>query len=73
MDLTGADWRKSASGGGNDGASVEVAVIPGSKEGSDHVIAMRDSKNPDGPALIFTPDEWTAFTAGVNDGEFDLA
>ena len=73
MDLTGADWRKSTSGGGNDGASVEVAVIPGSKEGSDHVVAMRDSKNPDGPALIFTPNEWTAFTAGVNDGEFDLA
>ncbi len=68
MDLTGANWRKSTSGGGNDGASVEVAVIPGSKD----VIAMRDGKNPDGPALIFTPDEWAAFTAGVNDGEFDL-
>ena len=33
---------------------------------------MRDGKNPDGPALIFTPDEWRAFTAGVQDGEFDL-
>jgi hypothetical protein len=72
MDLTGANWRKATSGGGNDGASVEVAVIPGSKEGSDHIIAMRDGKNPNGPALIFTPDEWAAFTAGVNDGEFDL-
>jgi Domain of unknown function (DUF397) len=30
------------------------------------------SSKPDGPALIFTPDEWRAFTAGVNDGEFDL-
>jgi Domain of unknown function (DUF397) len=36
------------------------------------VIAMRDGKNPGGPVLIFTPDEWRAFTAGVQDGEFDL-
>jgi hypothetical protein len=73
MDLTGASWRKSSYSGGNGGACVEVAVLPGSKEGSDYVIALRDSKNPEGPALIFTPDEWTAFTAGVLDGEFDLA
>ena len=37
------------------------------------IVAMRDSKNPEGAALIFTPDEWIAFTAGVLDGEFDLA
>jgi len=36
------------------------------------VIAMRDSKRPDGPVLIFTPAEWEAFTLGVQDGEFDL-
>ena len=70
MDLTGATWRKSSYSGG---ACIEIAVLPGSKEGSDHVIAMRDGSHPDGPALIFTPDEWRAFTAGVNDGEFDLA
>ncbi len=69
MDLTGATWRKSSYGG----ASIEVAFLPGSKKGSDHVIAMRDGSNPDGPTLIFTPDEWRAFTAGVNNGEFDLA
>jgi hypothetical protein len=51
---------------------VEIAFVPGSKEGSDHVIAMRDSKRPDGPVLIFTPAEWEAFTLGVQDGEFDL-
>jgi Domain of unknown function (DUF397) len=73
MDLTGAVWRKSSYGDGDgDGGSIEIAFVPGSKEGSDHVIAMRDGSNPDGPALIFTPDEWRAFTAGVNDGEFDL-
>jgi hypothetical protein len=73
MDLTRADWRKSSYSSGNGGACVEVAVIPGSKEGSDRVIALRDSKNPHGPALIFTPAEWHAFTAGARDGEFDLS
>jgi hypothetical protein len=71
VDLSHAQWRASA-GGSDDGACVEVAVVPGSKEGSDHVIAVRDSRHPDGPALIFTPAEWDAFTAGVRDGEFDL-
>ena len=72
MDLTGAPWRKSTYSSGNGGACVEVAVVPGSKEGSDYVITMRDSKDPDGPVLTFTPDEWKAFTLGVQDGEFDV-
>jgi Domain of unknown function (DUF397) len=72
MDLTGAPWRKSSYSGGNGGACVEVAVVPGSKEGSDYVITMRDSKDPGGPVLTFTPDEWKAFTLGVQDGEFDV-
>jgi len=72
MDLTGAPWRKSSYSGGNGGACVEVAVVPGSKEGSDYVITMRDSKDPDGPVLTFTPAEWEAFTLGVQDGEFDI-
>ena len=72
MDLTGAPWRKSSHSGGNGGACVEMTVVPGSKEGSDYVITMRDSKDPDGPVLTFTPDEWRAFTLGVQDGEFDV-
>ena len=72
MDLTGAPWRKSSYSSGNGGACVEVAVVPGSKEGSDYVITMRDSKDPDGPVLTFTPAEWEAFTLGVQDGEFDI-
>jgi hypothetical protein len=72
MDLTRAWWRKSSYSGGNGGTCVEVAVLPRSKEGSDRVIAVRDSKNPDGPALVFTSDQWKAFTAGVNNGEFGL-
>ncbi|AGL13555.1 hypothetical protein L083_0045 [Actinoplanes sp. N902-109] len=38
----------------------------------DEAIAVRDSKNPHGPALIFTTDEWDAFVGGAKDGEFDL-
>jgi hypothetical protein len=34
------------------------------------LVGVRDSKNPTGPALVFTPGEWDAFTAGVIDGEF---
>jgi hypothetical protein len=72
MDLTHAWWRKSSYSGGNGGTCVEVAVLPRAKEDSDRVIAVRDSKNPDGPALVFTCVEWKAFTAGVNNGEFGL-
>ncbi|HEV3497500.1 MAG TPA: DUF397 domain-containing protein [Actinomycetes bacterium] len=39
----------------------------------DDRIAVRDSKDPSGPMLLFTPLEWRAFLAGVRNGEFDLA
>jgi len=45
---------------------VEVARdLPG-------IVAVRDSKNRQGPVLTFTPAEWQEFTAGVRGGEFDL-
>ena len=72
-DLTGAVWQRANTTGDPDEACVEIAIMPGTKEGSDQVIAMRDSRSPAGPVLLFTPDEWRAFTAGVRDGEFDLA
>jgi hypothetical protein len=50
------------SGGGN---CVEVAVGP--------EIRVRDSKDSGGPVLIFSEAEWSAFLAGVRDGEFDPA
>ncbi len=37
-----------------------------------HAIALRDSKNPTGPTLVFTPGEWDAFVHGVKGGEFDV-
>jgi hypothetical protein len=43
------------------------------KAGSEKLYLMRDSKNPDGPVLAFTPAEWEAFILGVKDGEFDIA
>ena len=50
-DLTGAVWHKSTRSGGNGGDCVEVAVnLPG-------IVAVRDTKDPDGPALVFTHDE----------------
>lgn len=64
VDLSGARWFKSSrSSGGKE--CVEVAFLDGGQVG------VRDSKNPTGPALVFTPGEWDAFTAGVNDGEFN--
>jgi hypothetical protein len=66
MNLSNAIWRKSTYSSNNGGNCVEVARnLPG-------VIAVRDSKNPSGPALIFTPDEWSAFLSGASAGEFDL-
>ncbi|MGQ4598683.1 DUF397 domain-containing protein [Nocardia sp. R6R-6] len=64
VDLSGAKWFKSSrSGGGKD--CVEVAFLDGGHVG------VRDSKNPTGPALVFTPGEWDAFVAGACEGEFD--
>jgi Domain of unknown function (DUF397) len=65
-DVTRAVWRKSSYSSGNGGACVEVARnLP-------RIVAVRDSKDPEGPNLAFAPDEWRAFTAGVKAGEFDL-
>ncbi|MEV0381839.1 DUF397 domain-containing protein [Nonomuraea sp. NPDC050643] len=61
-----AAWRKSTF---CNGASTCVEVAPL----ADGNVALRDSKEQDGPVLVFTPAEWAAFTAGVRGGEFDLA
>ncbi|MGH3963639.1 MAG: DUF397 domain-containing protein [Pseudonocardiaceae bacterium] len=58
-------WRTSSYSSDQGGNCVEVADLDhGSR-------AVRDSKNPGGPALVFTATEWAAFTAGVRGGEFD--
>jgi hypothetical protein len=65
-DVTRAVWRKSSYSSGNGGQCVEVARnLPG-------LVAVRDSKNPEGPALVFTPQEWRAFLDGVRADESSL-
>jgi hypothetical protein len=59
MDLTAAVWRKSTRSGSGGGNCVEVADnLPG-------IVGVRDSKDPDGPALLFGPASWRAFVADV--------
>jgi Domain of unknown function (DUF397) len=59
MDLTRAEWRKSSRSGDNGGACVEVARnLPG-------VVAVRDSKNPHGPVLVVSKDEWARFITDI--------
>jgi hypothetical protein len=58
-------WRKASASNSGGGNCVEVAPLP---EGG---VAVRDSKDKQGPMLRFTRAEWTAFSAGVVAGEFD--
>jgi Domain of unknown function (DUF397) len=65
LDLFKAAWKKSSLSGDSGGNCVEVAGnLPGA-------IAVRDSKNPTGPALTFTPAEWHTFLSAVKSGHFD--
>lgn len=57
-------WRKSTASNPS-GDCVELAALPGG------AVALRNSRDPQGPALIYTPAEITAFVAGVKSGEFD--
>jgi Domain of unknown function (DUF397) len=64
-DLTSAEWRVSSYTGSNGGNCVEVARnLPG-------VVAIRDSKDREGPALVVEPGAFAALTAGIRAGEFD--
>jgi hypothetical protein len=64
VDTDGAVWRKSTRSGPHCDNCVEVAFV-------DPAILVRDSKDPNGPVLVFTGAEWDAFLGGAQDGEFD--
>ncbi|WP_316521216.1 DUF397 domain-containing protein [Kitasatospora brasiliensis] len=61
--LIDAVWVKSSASSPN-GQCVEIAPVQGE-------VAVRNSRNPGGPALLFTKPEWAAHLAGVKAGEYD--
>ena len=60
--LHAAAWRKSSHSNPS-GNCAEAADL---NDG----VALRNSRFPDGPALVFTSAEWDAFLRGVKDGDF---
>ncbi|MFC4588308.1 DUF397 domain-containing protein [Sphaerisporangium corydalis] len=62
--LYSAQWRKSTYSADQDNCVEVASNLPG-------VFAVRDSKNPTGPALLFTSAEWTGFLRGVQAGTFN--
>ncbi|WP_069169658.1 DUF397 domain-containing protein [Streptomyces griseus] len=65
LDLSAVNWRKSSYSNSDGGACIEV---------SDDVAALvpvRDSKNPQGPALTFSVDGWASFVAAVKGEAFE--
>ncbi|WNI31018.1 DUF397 domain-containing protein [Streptomyces sp. ITFR-6] len=63
-ELRGVAWQKSRHSN-SQGSCVEFAKLP------DGDVAMRNSRHPDGPALVYTSAEIEALLLGVKDGEFD--
>ena len=63
-DLAAAVWRRSSTSSAQE-HGVEVALLSGPRW------AVRDSRSPEGPVLIFTKAEWVAFSLGAKAGEFD--
>jgi hypothetical protein len=64
FDASRAVWRKSSRSNGQGGNCVEVSTV-------DTIVGVRDSKDPSGPVLTFSPGDWRAFVEAINDGEFD--
>jgi hypothetical protein len=63
--LPTVSWQKSRRSNPS-GNCVELAILPGGAE-----VAVRNSRFPEGPALIYTSAEIAAFVRGAKDGDFD--
>ncbi|MEU9063515.1 DUF397 domain-containing protein [Streptomyces sp. NPDC048430] len=61
-DLSTAAWRKASYSNGDGGECVEVA------DGFPGLVPVRDSKAPDGPALVFTAAHWASFVGAFRNG-----
>jgi hypothetical protein len=63
-------WRKSSYSDGNGGNCVEVGMVePGQPPASVvRLLAVRDSKDPAGPRLRFTPTAWHSFACDIKNG-----
>jgi len=82
MDLSRVEWRKSSYSGNNGGNCVEVAYLwrkssYSANNGGNcvevadnlpNIVAVRDSKDPDGPALSLSADQWADFISRVRSG-----
>jgi hypothetical protein len=66
-DRAGIAWQISSYSENGGGSCVEVGPLP---DGTGRV-AVRHSHHPDGTVFVFSRSEWTAFLAGVKNGEFD--
>jgi len=87
VDLARAAWRKSSFSTSGDSNCVEIATVPAWRKssfsgdgnsncvevaGTGRAIAVRDSKNPGGPALVVGPQAWRRFAACVKGGHLDV-
>jgi hypothetical protein len=69
IDYSGARWRKTRHSNGS-GSCIEVATVTA---GPARAVAVRDSKDPHGPALAFPAAGWKAFTRNLRNGAPDQA
>ncbi|MGW2627977.1 DUF397 domain-containing protein [Streptomyces chattanoogensis] len=67
LDLAAATWVKSSYSDGSGGDCVEFSRALTEPHG---LIPIRDSKNPDGPALVFPAAHWSSFVTAVKNGSF---
>jgi hypothetical protein len=69
VDLSDAAWRTSSYSGGNGGQCVEVAAVTDPENDPARECAIRDSRDPAGPVLAFTPRQWLLFTDRMKAGQ----